>query len=72
MTEDRWVDMETKIAFQEDLVQELNNTVYLQQKKIDHLEAVCNSLIDHVRALSEAIAENKPDGGVLNERPPHY
>ncbi len=72
MNEDRWVDIETKIAFQEDMVQELNNAIYRQQKKIDHLEAVCNSLIEHIRALSEAVGESKPSSGAVNERPPHY
>lgn len=71
MIDDRLVDIETKIAYQEDLVQELNNTVYRQQKKIDQLETICKSLIDHVKALSEA-AEGKPGGNVLDERPPHY
>lgn len=71
MIEDRLVDIETKIAYQEYLVQELNDTVYRQQKKIDQLEAICKSLVDHVRALSEA-AEGKPGGNVLDERPPHY
>lgn len=69
MSEERWVAMETKIAYQEDMVEELNKVVYAQQKKIDYLEAVCNSLIDHVRSLSDAVAEGK---GVSNEKPPHY
>lgn len=69
MSEERWVAIETKIAYQEDLVEELNKVVYEQQKKIDYLEAVCNSLIDHVRSLSDAVAEGK---GVANEKPPHY
>ena len=68
MQEDRLVDIESKIAFQEDLLQELNKTIYEQQKKIARLEAICNSLIDHVKELSEAATE----GGVINERPPHY
>lgn len=71
MIEDRLVAIETKIAYQEDLVQELNDTVYKQQRKIDQLDAICRSLIDHVRALSEA-AEGKPGGNVQDERPPHY
>jgi SlyX protein len=72
MIEDRLIEIETKISFQEDMLQELNNVVCRQQKQIDQLEAVCKSLIDHVRALSEAAAEGKSDGGMLNERPPHY
>lgn len=68
MYEDRLIDIETKIAYQEDLLQELNKIIYEQQKKIDRLEAVCDSLIGHVRELSEIAAE----GGMINEKPPHY
>lgn len=68
MCEDRLIEIESKIAFQEDLLQELNKTLYEQQKKIARLEAACNSLIDHVKELSEVMAE----GGAINERPPHY
>lgn len=68
MIEERLVDIETKIAYQEDLVQELNKLVYQQQKKIDHLEAICESLINHIKDLSEAVSE----GNVAHEKPPHY
>lgn len=68
MHEDRLIDIETKIAYQEDLLQELNKIIYQQQKKIDRLEAVCDALTGHVQELSEAVAE----GGATNERPPHY
>jgi len=68
MHDDRLVEIESKIAFQEDLLQELNKTIYEQQKKIARLEAICNSLIGHVKELSEAATE----GGAINDRPPHY
>lgn len=71
-TEDRLIEIETKIAFQEDLVQELNKIVYQQQKKIDRLEAICNSLVEHVRELSRAVAEGSRGEGAVDERPPHY
>jgi SlyX protein len=68
MTEDRLVDIETKIAYQEDTIQELNKVVCQQQKQIQRLEAICESLIEHVRDLRDAV----PQGGAANERPPHY
>ena len=40
MNEERIVDIEIKIARQEDLLDSLNQLVYQQQKKIDELEAV--------------------------------
>lgn len=71
-TEDRLIEIETRIAFQEDLIQELNNAVYEQQKKIDRLEAICNSLIDHIKDLSKTVSEGDAAGNAINERPPHY
>ena len=67
MIEQRLVNIETKITFQEDLIEELNKTVYQQQQKLDRLEAVCASLARHIESLAAA-SEGKP----ANERPPHY
>ena len=58
MTEDRLVNIETKIAFQEDLLEELNKIVYQQQQKLDQLEAVCSSLAGHIQSLIEAARES--------------
>lgn len=68
MIEERLVEIETKVSYQEDLVQELNKTIYEQQKRLDRLEAICESLINHLRDLSQAVAE----GSAASERPPHY
>jgi SlyX protein len=68
MSEERLIEIESKISYQEDMVQELNKVIYQQQKQIDRLEAICNSLINHVRDLSDAMAE----GSAANEKPPHY
>jgi SlyX protein len=64
--EDRFVDIEIKLAHQEDLVETLNQTVYQQGRRIDQLEAMVAKLADHVRNLQEA--GQQP----LNEKPPHY
>ena len=69
MIEERLVNIEAKITFQEDLIEELNKTVYQQQQKLDRLEATCASLARHVQALAEAGNEGKSSA---NERPPHY
>ena len=68
MIEERLEKLETKISFQEDLIEELNKTVYQQQQKLDQLEEICRALARHVQALAEAGNEGKP----ANERPPHY
>jgi len=64
--EDRFVDIEIKLALQEDLVDTLNQTVYQQARKIDQLEAMVAKLAEHIRNLQEA-GQNP-----INERPPHY
>ncbi len=68
MTEDRFVTIETKLAYQEDLIEELNKVVYQQQQKLSQLEAVCTTLARHIQSLAEAGGE----GRAGNERPPHY
>jgi len=64
--EDRFVDIEIKLAQQEDLVDSLNQTVYQQGRKIDQLEAMVAKLAENLRNLREA------GQSPLNERPPHY
>lgn len=69
MSEERLVNIETKIAFQEDVIEELNKTIYQQQKKLERLEATCDALARHLSALAESVNEISP---VASERPPHY
>ncbi len=68
MNEERLIHIETKIAYQEDQIEELNKTVYQQQHKLERLEAICEALARQVRSLAEAGSEGKP----ASERPPHY
>jgi SlyX protein len=66
--EERFVDIEIKLAHQEDLVESLNALVYEQQKRMDKLEALCAALVQRVR-------EGAADGGgpgAGHEKPPHY
>lgn len=69
MIEERLINIEAKITFQEDLLEELNKTVYQQQQKLDRLEAVCEMLAGHIQSLAESGNE---EGKLANERPPHY
>ena len=64
--EDRFIIIESKLAHQEHLVDELNKTIYRQERRIDQLEAMVAKLADHVRTLRDA------GQAPLNERPPHY
>ena len=62
--DNRFVDIEIKLAHQEDLVESLNERIYQQQKQIDKLEGMLAALAEHLRM--------RDAGQPLNERPPHY
>jgi len=67
MGDERFVDIEVKLAHQEQVVNELNEVVTQQQAKLMQLEELCTSLIQRVRSIGEGDATPEQD-----ERPPHY
>ena len=64
MNEERFIDIEIKLAQQEDLVEALNARIYEQQKQIDRLEATVAKLAEHMRTRTVQVP--------INEPPPHY
>ena len=68
MSEDRLVDIESKLAHQDQLLLELNDVVTAQQARIMQLEQLCSSLLERVRSIGEAMPGDTP----TDERPPHY
>jgi len=72
MTEQRIISIETKIAYQEDTIAELNEVVCRQQTQIDTLERLTQQLLGRVRDLSEASAQAGETFSAADERPPHY
>ena len=68
MSEDRLIDLESKLAHQDQLLNELNDVVTEQQARIMQLEQLSASLMERVRS----IGESTPDDAAQNERPPHY
>ncbi len=68
MNNERLVDIETRIAYQEDTLQQLNDVVAKQQKQIDFLDQMIKTLTERYQSLqaSNIAAEN------LDDKPPHY
>jgi len=66
--DDRLIEIETKVAYQEHTISELNDVVYRQQQQIDQLERICKALTDRVQDIDETATADK--GG--DEKPPHY
>jgi SlyX protein len=66
--ENRLIDIESKLAHQEDMLGELNTALANQQKQLTLLEDLCETLVSRVRSLSDG----GPAGDPADERPPHY
>ena len=71
--EERIVELEIKVAYQEDLLQTLNRIIGKQQLEINRLESTCQLLHERIKSLSEN------NGGAKSisshgdyEIPPHY
>ena len=65
--ESRITELEIKISYTEDMVEELNRLVYHQQEQID-------LLFREIRALREQAQSTQPNEALSlrDELPPHY
>lgn len=60
------IDLEIRLAYQEDAIQALDDLVYAQQRRIDALEQQCRRLAARLEALAAQPVGSAP------EIPPHY
>jgi SlyX protein len=65
--EARIAELEVKLSFCEELLEELNKTVYRQQQQIDLLQKEMIALREQVKTSLPAEPRNLAD-----ETPPHY
>jgi len=65
--ESRLAELEAKLSFCEDLLEELNRTVYRQQQQIDLLQKELVTLREQVKTSMPAELREPAD-----ETPPHY
>lgn len=68
MSDERLVLIETKLAHQEHLVEQLNDVVTKQQEIIMQLQERYVTLAERLRSISDVL----PAGDQQDERPPHY
>jgi SlyX protein len=66
--EERFADLETRLAYQDDAIRSLSDTVARQQKQLDQLELLTRQLLERVRTLNEPVFKGTP----ADEIPPHY
>ena len=67
MSDERFEDLEVRIAYQDQQLNDLNDVVTSQQAAIMALERRYELLVERIRALSETSPTATGD-----ERPPHY
>ncbi|WAK01455.1 SlyX family protein [Methylobacter sp. YRD-M1] len=68
MHKDRIIELEIKVAYQEDLIQELNKIVSQQQQQISRLETTCKLLNERIKSLSNVVNAEEN----IDQTPPHY
>ena len=66
--EQRFEQLEEKLAYLEMNNAELNDEIFRQQKDIDALTKAHRSLLERLETLQDVAAE----GEVQEDRPPHY
>lgn len=69
MSELRFIELETKLAYQDDTIRVLNEVVTRQQDQIDRLTAAFRSLDERVKNLPQQDGEKT---SLADEVPPHY
>ncbi len=65
---DEIIDLQTKLSFQDGLLEELNQVVTDQQQQISRLELAIEILKVQVNTMQTATQES----GTQHEIPPHY
>ena len=66
--EDRIIELESRLAHQDHLLNELNDVLTDQQSRLMQLETLCRSMADRLQAIGEMM----PATGRGDEPPPHY
>ena len=64
-TDQRLTELEIKASYTEDLLEQLNMTVYRQQQQMDRL-------IREITHLRQQFPEDSPARSARDELPPHY
>ncbi len=65
MVEDRFIELETKLAHQEKMLDELNEVIIAQGKEIDALK-------DKTRIMKESMNQEPIKDSAEETPPPHY
>lgn len=68
--QDQLIDLQTRVAFQEDTLEQLNNIIAQQDADITQLKQQIRILAERLEDAVRAQAQGT--GEIADERPPHY
>lgn len=71
-TQEQLIELQSQLAFQEDLLQALNEVVTRQQSQIDALQRELTAHRDKMTHVLENLPAAGEGGSNEDERPPHY
>lgn len=66
--DDRLIDLETRLAYQDDTLRILSDALARQQRDLEQLTALCQQLLERVRTQGAEQFKGSP----ADEVPPHY
>jgi SlyX protein len=66
--EERFIDLETRLVYQERTIEELNEVIIRQQGQIDVLEEKLAAIVNHIRESASPVTGDAGD----EPPPPHY
>jgi SlyX protein len=69
MSEDRLINIETKLAYMEKVIRDLNEVVCEQQKEIEKTSTICTKLLKMSKEYEQVISGID---ALEDEKPPHY
>ena len=69
MSEERLINIETKLVYMEKIIGDLNEVVCEQQKEIEKTSAICTKLLKMGKEYEQVISSIDAPA---DEKPPHY
>ncbi|MBV1871930.1 MAG: SlyX family protein [Gammaproteobacteria bacterium] len=66
------IELQTKIAYLEDLIESLNEVICEHEKRVDSLERVSKHLYDKLESAQQAQNNQGTSDSMGHEVPPHY
>lgn len=70
--QDEMMNLQTKMAYMESDMAEMNQVLLTQQKQIDQQETLLKKLQDKLAHLEEQMEDQGSGNSMPHEKPPHY